>query len=418
MGEDKAPRTASAPASASTESPSLDHSTISKKLSDLVVHPLHKLHSSESRNYSSSSSSFIGSSVKTTSTNDNATSKDGDGQQFGGGFGFLISGENIRTQLEENLKELERKYKFQIPLPLQLDPSQITIIKSINDLLSQKLDEFITHNMQVLMIGAALGAAISAGVLIGIGVGNATTTTPTAPASSASSSIVSTSKKTCSNSWGLNIYKRWSTWIRRILPISYGNGKAAVGDSTDDEKKDNDNDNEMNSTSDLMTQSQPLNTHAATRNSRHPLHTSLCVLQASPSPSPSPPIVPSSSNTLVSGTCTVTPAEEQCRQCLNSLTISLGKRRLLWDDVLKITAYLVIHQCDARIFRNVLKEFPIREDIDIDVDGTTRSSTNDDGLRRCAPSSSCSIVIVYVQQLEDENSSVQLEALALVQNPG
>ena len=81
-------------------------------------------------------------------------------------------------------------------------------------------------------------------------------------------------------------------------------------------------------------------------------------------------------------------AEDQCRQCLNSLLCELGKKLMGLQHVRRLTAYLVTGSCEASTFRSILtKEYPISlEDLVLSV--------------------------VYVQRLETDSAAVQVEALA------
>ena len=83
-----------------------------------------------------------------------------------------------------------------------------------------------------------------------------------------------------------------------------------------------------------------------------------------------------------------TSAEDQCRQCLDSLLCELGKKLMGLQHVRRLTAYLVTGSCEASTFRSILtKEYPISlEDLVLSV--------------------------MYVQRLETDGTVVQVEALA------
>mmetsp|Transcript_65405 Transcript_65405/g.77422 ORF Transcript_65405/g.77422 Transcript_65405/m.77422 type:complete len:319 (-) Transcript_65405:195-1151(-) len=78
----------------------------------------------------------------------------------------------------------------------------------------------------------------------------------------------------------------------------------------------------------------------------------------------------------------------QCRECLDSLGVLLGKHDLRWNDVRKLTVYLMVDQCNASVFRNVLREYPL-------------------------PTKNVVTTVLYVQRLEDEYAVVQVEAFAI-----
>ena len=83
-----------------------------------------------------------------------------------------------------------------------------------------------------------------------------------------------------------------------------------------------------------------------------------------------------------------TSAEDQCRQCLDSLLCELGKKLMGMHHVRRLTVYLVTGLCEASTFRSILtKEYPI--------------SLGDLVLS-----------LMYVQRLETDGAVVQVEALA------
>ena len=81
---------------------------------------------------------------------------------------------------------------------------------------------------------------------------------------------------------------------------------------------------------------------------------------------------------------------QQCRDCLDHLSAVLGEHLLVWADVRRLTAFLVIGRCDGPTFRSVLAEYPLGG-----------------GEGNAVVTS-----VVYVQALERESTFVQLEALA------
>jgi len=76
---------------------------------------------------------------------------------------------------------------------------------------------------------------------------------------------------------------------------------------------------------------------------------------------------------------------DQCRQCLDSITVALCKQQLSWDHVLRISIHLVGEKCDAQVFRKVLEGYPVKDEM--------------------------LVSIAFVQRLEDEHAFVEIEAL-------
>jgi len=77
----------------------------------------------------------------------------------------------------------------------------------------------------------------------------------------------------------------------------------------------------------------------------------------------------------------------QCRECLDSITATLGKHMLTWNSVGRISAHVVLNKCSGTTFRSVLTEYPILKEEVI-------------------------ITVYFVQRLENLDDWVQVEALA------
>lgn len=269
-----------------------------------------------------------------------------------GGTTGTGTGDKIRISLEDVLK---------VP---RMGLPDLDFTKSINDIIVRKIDDLVTHNTHMIMIGASLGAAVSAGVIVGVG-------------------IISTTSS--STSWTTGIFSKLKSYLR---PVLYWRGYSD-GDKGS-LRQEIDGDSEQLDSEEDDTRSNIYKDNGSYHHHESP--PILSIIQAKPS---------STENNK-------SPPEDQCRECLDLITVSLGKRRLLWDDTLKITAFLVIGQCEAEVFRKVLKEYPICIDENGSVEKSSKS-VNDGGVRRV-----CSISILYVQRLEDGEASVQIEAL--VQN--
>lgn len=102
----------------------------------------------------------------------------------------------------------------------------------------------------------------------------------------------------------------------------------------------------------------------------------------------------SSSSSSSSNDSTEDNIPNQCRECLDYIGVALGKQRLGWNHVCKVTAYLVTDRCDAQTFRTILSEYPIGNN------NMTNQHKN------------TMITIVYVQRLEQEHAPLQVEVMA------
>lgn len=78
---------------------------------------------------------------------------------------------------------------------------------------------------------------------------------------------------------------------------------------------------------------------------------------------------------------------DQCRSCLDSVSVLLSKQGMVWQDVKRLTAFLVTDQCDGHTFRQALGEYPFQ-------------------------SSSSILSLIFVQRLEQPQAMVEIEVLA------
>ena len=78
---------------------------------------------------------------------------------------------------------------------------------------------------------------------------------------------------------------------------------------------------------------------------------------------------------------------DQCRECLDAVSVSLSKQSMAWSHVKRVAVFLVTDRCDAGMFRNVLSEYPLDQ-------------------------SSCIVSCMYVQRLEQAHAMVEIEVLA------
>jgi len=78
-------------------------------------------------------------------------------------------------------------------------------------------------------------------------------------------------------------------------------------------------------------------------------------------------------------------SRDQCRQCLDSVTVILGKHMFSWPNVRNMNVYLVTGSCSAKVFKSVLSDYPLSPETTI-------------------------VSILYVQSVENEASCIQIEA--------
>ena len=217
-----------------------------------------------------------------------------------------------------------------------------------HELIVEKLDNLISHNAQVLLIGASLGAAISAGVAIGL--------------FSAVSIMSSYSYSSASGSgtlWWRRISRRTKRWFHPMAFSRDENANVNGGDS-----KENISDGSI---------------HSGRDEKERNLSRRFRIIQGNISSNST------SNNAELPKQSMSSSAKEQCQQCLDAVTISLAKQRIHWNQILRISVYLVSERCEAKTFRSVLRDYPL----DVDT----------------------AVSILYVQRLEEDHACVQVEAL-------
>lgn len=346
------------------------------------------------------------SNTKTTKTTNSIPKGDNDGGTTI--VDSLIQSTYIKPWLE---------YYQEVPRKIDLFPDLLTRnFEVMNHAISQKLDDLVRGNTQVLLLGAALGAAITAGVALGIG-------------------------SVFLLFWNFHHGER----KENMGEEEKDEGEYNDGDDNhyDDDNGGDDNHNDADSNNRIM------------KKRIHPWHHTpvewLSSLGYYPSflrkrqprqhrqqrlrPTQPPMIVPKSFEILIghggkshdstrstsdsgvsvsdgnSSNSSVSQIENSCRQCLDSITIQLGKKSLLWRHVLRITVYLVqedndkISCCDnhndggddhdgstRKIFQKILSEYPCDSEVVIHI--------------------------VNVKSLENEQCMVQVEALVSCQHFG
>ena len=224
------------------------------------------------------------------------------------------------------LPKLSRK-EMMTPLDEYLSLPRVKLddySKSINQMLSQKIEDILKNNIQVLLLGAGIGAAVTTGVALGlVCVG----------------SIIQTS--IISNWWESITHK-----IKRGVSFSKLNYEV--------EKE----------TKDKTLGEREIHDDAPRRNGRY----KLTVIQGKPVPQ-----VSSSLKTI----------QDQCSQCLQSISSKLDSLKLNWNDVIKMNVMIVSGKCKASTVRKMLDEY--------------------------IPGSIPTLSIAYVMELENELSSIEME---------
>jgi len=255
--------------------------------------------------------------------------------------------------------------------------------KHINSVISQKLDNLIIQNTQVLAVGAALGAAISAGVAIGCFSFASVFFNDSASRSSGSKIIKKSFTESQMEESSSDKSYKVSNWIWSKLCWYRGNKTICEMDKVI-------NENESSSHSSANT----VNNNVNVVKIKSKYQENLYIIQGNPNP-----------NTLLEETTTSAQAGNeshdkkrpnqviiaQCRSCLDSITTSLGKKLLTWRQVRKMNVSLVsidnvTDSSNSALFRSIMKEYPISTDKIL-------------------------VSIVFVSRLESEHSHVQVEVL-------
>lgn len=328
------------------------------------------------------------------------------------------SGGSDNTSLDSSLLKLNYikpwlEY-YQVPSKIDLFPDLTKNLEQINASITQKLDDLVRGNTQVLLLGAALGAAITAGVALGIG------SVFVVIWNWGSHGHGSRREYERDNEDPGGIEYRWDSFPKKILnSISFfrrrrvfmqgrnnHNTSTTATDAgtdagtnieiaTDKRQKDK----ELIETKISREKSLQIIVGLSCNTCTHDTVKKVADLSSDnkeeqqkeeeeeserekESHSSSPPF---------DAAAAAATAATACRQCLDSITLQLGKKGLGWCHVLRITAYLVQEACDALTFREILKkEYPCG------------SSMGDQNVV---------VQVVYVKALEDPKAIVQVEAL-------
>lgn len=196
--------------------------------------------------------------------------------------------------------------------------------KSINQIISQKIEDTLKNNLQVLLVGASIGAAVTAGVALGLLVVG---------------SVVSTS---------IPIWFR--SLSKRVTNMYKWNGDF-------EERSD-----------EFIDKSQHCDeVHRHIHRSNEVGTFKVLVLQGKPMTSLSKS----------------TSLGDQCRDCLNSITVKLESLGLSWSEVLKLNVMIV--KGDISSMRSILSEY-------------------------ISDLSSLTTSLIHVMGLEDSSALIEIEA--------
>ena len=240
------------------------------------------------------------------------------------------------------------------------------IVASVTQQLEDKLTSFVTETLQVTTMGVFLGAVVGAAIATGVIVGMLSVAVVLAGGTTAGGTTGGGSGREVQNP---SKYSALPRQLYKCLPRflvgqqrSPSNGFTGIVDS----KK------LPNTSTNTQQPGQAETAAAAAAAAAAEISSSvatgpLVILQAHPR-------------------TTNTDSTAQCLSCLKQLEADLIHHGLAWEDIRRLTVYLVSGRCDASIFRNILNEMHLQH--------------------------KPLISILFVQQLEDEHIVLQLEAMA------
>jgi len=256
-----------------------------------------------------------------------------------------------------------------------ISPSQLLlenqIVTSITTQLEAKWNAYLTNTLQAttmgIWVGAILGAAVATGVMIGM---------VAVMGAAANSSAYSKMARQWQNAMTRTYLNLMGHNKRGAVDTS--KGTAAQDEQSDEKEKMKLQPDDGAPTADNV--SSTGSTTAMTSATSVSSHGPLVILQGNPD------------NTSKNST-------DQCQSCLDSIHADLQTRYgMSWKHVRRLTAYIVAGRCEAHAFRRVLQEYTARATADADAaDAITALPL---------------VSILFVQQLEDENALVQVEAIA------
>ncbi len=271
-------------------------------------------------------------------------------------------------------------------------PNVNLITKVINDLFAEKIDSLLVQNTQVLLLGATLGAAISAGAFFGIfSVGLLITS----PLSTGTSTITSSDS---SRSYRIRSLRQ--KILHRLFGQRANNQKPTSSTTSNngnvqEEQKRNENGN-GNEKSNNNKENEAFKQQSTEGNGTKS-NSNIIFLQGNPSITLETKI-----NNEESGRNKNiwkeedTFIEKQYRSCLDSMKSSLKDKGLSWQNVRQFSVKLVttndrINRQNAAMFREIFKEYHPPKYNEHNV----------------------ILSIVFVLGLEDPDSVIQIDAMAV-----
>jgi enamine deaminase RidA (YjgF/YER057c/UK114 family) len=187
-------------------------------------------------------------------------------------------------------------------------------LKEVNEMLAGNINTFLKGNVPVLLVGACLGAAISAGVAMGIfGMLQYLST---------SYDISVHNKSSINKSKQKPLLRRIHSSIKNVLRPFFFKNESHYYSSQQN--------------------------YEAAKDTSHAKQSKIKVMKVQPSQ------VLSNSN------------EKQVRECFDAITLNLGKQLLTWNHVYRITLYHISQNGGLErdsAFQKILKEYPVRKDL-------------------------------------------------------
>ncbi|CAB9502631.1 expressed unknown protein [Seminavis robusta] len=233
--------------------------------------------------------------------------------------------------------------------------AETRIASSITQQLEESLTSFMTDTLRVtttgVFVGAVVGAAVATGVMVGM---------MAAMGAMASSEYVP---------W---IYRKLSSLLLTARPPSNSHDSPSPKPPKEAKEKKPASDESSSASSDssaVLIASSSTSTAVA--------NGPLVILQGHPA----------------CADTTTTSAKDQCLSCLEQLAANLRNQSLAWQDICRLTVYLVSGKCDASTFRAALQHH---------LSSLLSNTSNQEPL----------VTILFVQQLESENAVIQVEAMA------
>ena len=244
------------------------------------------------------------------------------------------------------------------------------IVASVTKQLEQKMSKFLTETLQVtsmgVFFGAVVGSAVATGVIVGM-LSVAAVTTSGIVIAGGSTGSGTTDGGSGREAQKPNKYSSLPRLLYKCIPRYLVGQQGAPSNSVTGIVDSKESPNQSTDTQ----QPEQAKTASAVEISSTIAAGPLVMLQAHP-------------------VTTHIDATAQCSSCLEQLEASLTHHGLVWVDIRRLTVYLVSGRCNATTFRNTLDKMNLQHQP--------------------------LISILYVQQLEDEDVVLQIEAMACKNN--